>query len=324
MRARIVQTILIALAVAMMSAVARADAWPDRPIRLVVPYPPGGGTDATARIVSAPIAQALGQPLVIENRPGASGLVGTDFVAASAPDGYTILMFADTNTIAPALYAKVMSDPVKDFAPIVQIAIGPLVIFANPTVPVNSIQELIEYARKQPGKLSYASPGNGSAQHMAMERLKLETGIKIQHVPYKGGGQAITDVIGGHVQLGVLGLSAVLPYIKSGKIKPLGITDLRRSALLPNVPTIAESAVPQFQAIQWFGIVAPAKTPPDIVAKLYSAFQKALKEPAVDQRLGELGLTVTPDRSTADFARFIRDDVARWPGIVKAVGVKLD
>lgn len=301
-----------------------AASYPIKPIQMVVPYPPGGGTDATARAIAVPVGLALGHSIVIENRPGASGMVGTDLVASAPPDGYTLLMFADTNTIVPALSTSVKHDPTKAFQPIAQLAIGPLVIFAHPSLPADSIQALVKLARDKPGILSYASAGNGSAQHLAMERLKLETNIKIEHVPYKGGGQAVIDVIGGQVPLGILGLSAALPHIRSGKLKALAVTDSVRASLLPDIPTIAETVVPGFQAVQWFGVVAPSGTPAAIVERLHTEFVKALKIADVEKRLNELGLKSTPERSVDDFTRFIREDAARWPPIVKAAGVKMD
>lgn len=303
---------------------AAAQDFPAKAIRLVVPYPPGGGTDVTARLVATPAAAALGQSIIVDNRPGASGLVGTDLVAAAQPDGYTLLLFADANTIAPALYPQAKNDPVTGFVPIAQLAIGPLVIFAHPSVPVTSVNELIQYARTRSDGLSYASPGNGTAQHLAMERFKLEAKIKILHVPYKGGGQAITDVVGGQVPLGILGLSAALPHIRAGKIKAIAVTDAVRSSLLPDVPTVAEAAIPGFEAVQWFGIVAPARTPRPIVERLHAEFTKALRDPAVISRLQDLGLKPTPDKTAEEFATFIREDARRWPAIVQAVGVKLD
>jgi len=303
---------------------AAAQEFPSKTIRLIVPYPPGGGTDVTARLVALPAAAALGQPIIIDNRPGASGMVGTDLVAAAPPDGYTLLLFADANTIAPALYPQVKNDPVTSFVPIAQLAIGPLVIFAHPDVPITSMKDLMQYVRTRPDGLSYASPGNGTAQHLAMERLKLEASLKILHVPYKGGGQAITDVLGGQVPLGILGLSAALPHIRAGKLRAIAVTDAVRSSLLPDVPTIAEAAIPGFQAVQWFGIVAPAGTPRAIVERLHTEFTKALRDPAVISRLQDLGLKPTPNNTTEQFATFIREDARRWPAIVRAVGVKLD
>ena len=315
---------LVLVLVALICSTAQAETYPTKPIRLVVPYPPGGGTDAVARVVTTPMTGSLGQPLVIENRPGASGLVGTDFAGAADPDGYTLLMFADANTIAPALYAHVNHDPVRDFVPVAELATGPLLIFATRSAPFDTMPELITYARSHPGMLSYASPGNGTAQHLAMERLKMEGAINVLHVPYKGGGQAITDVIAGRVPLGILGLSAALQHVRSGAIKPIAITDSSRSPLLPDVPTVSEAGLPGFEAVQWMGIVAPAKTPKAIVDLLHDAFAKALRDPVVAGRIKDLGLKATPERSSEDFAAFIRDDAKRWPAVVKAVGVKLD
>jgi len=315
---------MVVLCACMATFAAAAQTFPTKPIRLVVPYPPGGGTDATARVLALSAGASLGQPIVVENRPGASGMLGTDLAAAAPADGYTLLMFADTNTIIPSLSANVKSDPVKSFQPIAQVAIGPLVIFANPGLPVDSLTAMVRMAKEKPGSLSYASSGNGSAQHLAMERLKLEAGITIEHVPYKGGGQAVIDVMGGSVPIGILGLSAVIPHIRAGKLKALAITDSTRSSLLPDVPTVAEALLPGFEAVQWFGIVAPAGTPAPIVAQLHAEFTKALRDPEVARRLADLGLKTTPERSPVEFARFIERDYARWPPIIRAVGVKID
>ena len=315
---------LLTIAGALLAHGVAAQPFPNKPIRLVVPYPPGGGTDVTARVIAAPLSASLGQSVIIDNRPGASGLIGTDFVAMSEPDGYALLMFADINTIAPALYPQAKSDPVSDFAPIAQLAIGPLVIFATPALAINSFQDLVKYARERPDALSYASPGNGSAQHLAMERLKLDANIKITHIPYKGGAQAITDVIGGQVPLGIIGLSAALPHIQAGKVKAIAVTSSVRSPLLPQVPTIAESGFSGFEAVQWFGIVAPARTPGAVIAFLHTEFVKALRDPTVVRRLSELGLALTPEKSVAEFGAFISLDTKRWPAIVRTVGIKAD
>ncbi|MBA3504206.1 MAG: tripartite tricarboxylate transporter substrate binding protein [Betaproteobacteria bacterium] len=314
----------VTLATSLIAMGLEAQEFPSKPLHLVVPYPPGGGTDATARTLAVPLSASLKQSVVVENRAGSSGMIGTDFVAKAAPDGYTLVVFTDTNTIAPALYSNLTHDPIKDFEPIAQLGFGPLVIFAHPSLSVASLPELIEYARLNPALLSYASPGNGSAQHLAFEMLKLATKIDVKHIPYKGGGQALNDVVAGHVPLGILGLSAALPQIKLGRIKPLAVTGRSRSLALPQVTTVAETAVPNFEAVQWFAIMAPRGTPSGIVGRLHSEISKALREPAVQDRMASLGLETTPERTPKELATFLSDDLRRWPPIVKSAGIKLD
>jgi tripartite-type tricarboxylate transporter receptor subunit TctC len=299
--------------------------FPSKPLRMVVPFPPGGVMDVTTRSVAAPLSEALGQSILIENRSGGGGNIGTDSVARSAPDGYTLLVVGDHNTIAPALYSKLSYDIVKDFAPITNLVVGSHVLVAHSSLPINSVKELIEQARKTPGELSYASPGSGTAQHLGGEMLKtMAGGLQITHIPYKGGGQAISDLVGGQVKLGVLGLAPVLPHLKSGKLKALGVTGKRRVAILPDVPTIAESGLPGFETVQWYGVVAPAGTPPAVISRLYAELVKAVRQPAVVERLAAVGMEVSPSASPADFAKFIREDIAKWPPVVKSAGARVD
>lgn len=299
--------------------------YPSKPIRLIVPYPPGGVLDVTTRAFAAPLAESLGQQVVVENRPGAGGNIGTDLVARAEPDGYTILMFADTNTIAPSLYKKLNHDPVADFAPITLVVMGSHVFVAHPDLPVRDIPELIAYAKQNPNKLSYASPGNGTAQHLGGEMFKTAAGgLKIAHVPYKGGGQAIIDVVAGQVPLGVLGLAPALPHIKAGRLKALAVTGRARVPVLENVPTLDESGVTGFETVQWYGPAAPAGTPKSVVSRLHREFLKAAQLPAVAAQIARLGLVVKTSETPEEFAAFIRDDIPRWPAIVQAAGAKLD
>jgi tripartite-type tricarboxylate transporter receptor subunit TctC len=305
--------------------VAAAQDYPSKPIKIVVPYPPGGVLDITARAFAAPLAESLGQQVIVDNRPGAGGNIGTDLVARADPDGYTILMFADTNTIAPSLYQKLNHDPVRDFTPITRVVTGSHVLVSHPDVPVHDARELITYARKNPGKLSYASPGNGTAQHLGGEMFKVAGGgLQIAHVPYKGGGQAIIDVVGGQVPLGVLGLAPALPHIKAGRLRALAVTGKSRVPVIAEVPTLDESGLPGFETLQWYGPVVPAGTPEPIVRRLHAEFLKAAQLPAVVARLESMGLAVDTSATPQDFATFIRHDIPRWPSIVQAAGVKLD
>jgi tripartite-type tricarboxylate transporter receptor subunit TctC len=304
---------------------AAAQDYPSKPVRLIVPYAPGGVLDVSARSIAIPLAKELGQQVIVENKPGGGGNIGTDLVARSEPDGYTILMFTDTNTIAPALYRKLSYDPVADFAPVTLLASGSHVVVAHPSLPVASIKELIAYATTHPGKLSYASPGAGTAQHLGGEMLKSAAGgLHITHVPYKGGGQAINDVVGGQVQLAVLGLAPALPHIKAGKLKALGVTGEERVAVLPGVPTIQEAGLPGVQTTQWLGVAVAAGTPAPVQEKLYAAFVKSVNAPSVRSVLDRIGLRVTTSTSPAAFAAFIRSDIQRWPAIVKAAGATAD
>ena len=248
---------MLALSAVVVALVAPAGAqtWPSRPIRLIVPHAPGGVTDVVARLVAQPLGEALGQSVIVENKPGASGLVGTESAASAAPDGYTFVMFVDANTILPSTVKQLNHDPLKSFAPITVLGRGSHVIVAHPSLGVRTLPELIAYAKKNPGTLSYASPGIGSPQNLSMETIKNATGIDLTHIPYKGGGQAIGDVVSGQVKVGVLGMAPALPYIKSGKLIALAVTGAARVALLPDVPTVAESAVPGFETAQWQGIV---------------------------------------------------------------------
>ena len=317
--------ILLATVSLFIACAAGAQGYPDRPVRMLVPFPPGGVMDVSARTVAPFLQQALGQPVIIENRPGSGGMLGTDAGAHAAPDGYTLTVIGDHNTIAPALYARLNHDIVKDFAPITKLVIGSHVLVAHASLPVSSIQELIAAAKAHPGELSYASPGNGTAQHLGAEMFKVMAGnLQITHIPYKGGGQAIGDVVGGQVKLAMLGLAPALPHIKSGKLKALGVTGRKRVAVLPDVPTIAESGLPGFETLQWYGVAAPAGTPPAVIQRLYTELVKAVRQPAAVERLASVGMEVAPSASPGEFARFIREDMVKWPAVVKAAGARID
>ena len=310
---------------ALLPFAAYAQEYPTKPVRLIVPFAPGGVMDLTARSIASPLGEALGQAVVVENRPGGGGNIGTDVVAQAAPDGYTLLMAGDNNSIAPALYAKLNHDVLRDFAPISNLVTGAHIFVAPLSLPANSIRELAALAKARPGALSYASPGNGTAQHLGGEMFKLMAGgLQITHIPYKGGGQAIGDVVGGQVSFGVLGLAPVIPHLKGGKLKALGVTGKRRVAILPDVPTLAESGVPNFETLQWYGVVAPAATPAPIIAKLHAELLKAARTQAFVDRLTAAGMDVVTSPQPEDYQRFIRDDMAKWPAVVKAAGARVD
>jgi len=297
--------------------------YPNKPIRFIVPYPPAGGTDIVARILTEPLAAALGQPIIIENRGGAGGNVGTDVAAKSAPDGYTILFTLSSHTINPKLYAKLPFDVEKDFVPISLAALVPQILVANPSVPANNVAELIALAKREPGKLNYASVGTGSPAHIAGELFKLKAGIDIVHVPYKGGGPAITDTLGGQVQLAFVSIPAALQYVKAGKLKALAVTSDKRSQAAPDIPTIAESGVPDCVVNSWYGALAPTKTPPAIVAKLQAAFVRVLAMPEVKEKLFLQGAEAASS-SSAEFDRRIRDELKQWEYVIREAKIKAE
>lgn len=300
---------------------AAAQAFPTKPIHIVVPYPPGGSLDVTTRPIAAAMSESMGQSVVVENRTGASGMIGTDYVAKAAPDGHTLLMIYEGNIIAPAVFPKLNHDPIRDFAPITNVTVGPHIIVAHPSLPANSLKELIELARREPGKLTFGSPGTASGQHLAGELFKQQAGgLDIRHVPYRGGGQMIVDLVAGHVPLGVIGLPPTLPHIKAGKLKVLAVTARTRSRFLPDVPTVEEAGLAGYETVQWFGAVAPAGTPKPAIDRLFAEFVKALKNPAVVERLTAAGLDIAPSASPQEFGEFMRAELARWPAIVRAAG----
>jgi tripartite-type tricarboxylate transporter receptor subunit TctC len=297
-------------------------AWPSKPIRVIVCYAPGGVTDVVARLVTQPLSEALGQSIVVENKPGANGMIGSQIVADAPPDGYTLLMYVDGNTVLPSIMKKLPFEPLKAFAPITVLGRGSHVIVAHPSLPVRSLGELIAYARKRPGDLSYASPGLASPQSLSMEAIKKASGIDIVHIPYKGGGQAIADVASGQVKLGVLGMAPALAHIQSGKLVPLAVTGGKRSDLLPDVPTVSEAAVPGFETAQWQGIAAPAGTPTEVIKRVHDELVRIMATPAVIERLKSIGMDNSTSPTPDDFRQLIDADLKRWPAIVQAAGIQ--
>ena len=323
---KLVITTLCALAFAIaIAGVAVADPYPTRSIRLVVPFAAGGTSDIFARIIGQKLGERLGQTVVVDDRPGAGGNLGSDLVAKSAPDGYTLVLGSvGTHAINPSLYARMPYDPVKDFAPITLIANVPTVLVVNPIVPAKSVRELIAYARANPGKLNYASAGAGTTQHLAGELFKMKTGIDMVHIPYKGGAPAVTDLLGGQVQLMFPNIPVVRAYIETGKLRPLGIAASHRSPTMPDVPTIAEAAaLDSFDVATWFGILAPAGTPREVVMRLHDVMAQIMDQQETHARLAELGaepLTSTPE----EFGRYIKSEVAAWAAVVKQAGAKIE
>jgi tripartite-type tricarboxylate transporter receptor subunit TctC len=297
--------------------------YPNRPIRFIVPYPPAGGTTIVARIIADPLAAVLGQPIVIDNHGGAAGNIGTEIAAKSAPDGYTVLFTLSSHTINPKLYEKLPFDVEKDFVPISLAALIPQILVAHPSLPANNVAELIALAKREPGKLNYASVGTGSPGHIAGELFKLKTGTDIVHVPYKGGGPAVTDTLGGQVQLLFVSIPAALQYVKAGKLKALAVTSDQRSQAAPEIPTIAESGVPDCVVNSWYGALAPAKTPPAIVAKLQAAFAKVLAQPDVKEKLFLQGAEATSSTS-AEFDQRIRAELKQWEYVIREAKIKAE
>jgi len=311
----------------LVQAQAAAPAWPTKPIRLVVPYPPGGPTDVLLRIVASQLAERLGQAVLIDNKPGASGMVGADQVAKAAPDGYTLLGNASIHVINPSLYAKTPYDAIKDFAPISLVAEVPLVLVVSPSLPAQSVKDLVALAKAKAGGLAFASSGNAAAPHLAGEAFKLAAGVDLLHVPYKGSGPALTDLMGGQVQLMFDSMPSSMPFIQAGKLRALAVTTARRSTALPQLPTVAEAGLPGFDRgfdiSTWYGLWAPAGTPREVVARLGSEVAAIVRQPAVRDRL--LALGAEPVGNAPDeFAAFNRSELAKWARIVKQSGAKVD
>jgi tripartite-type tricarboxylate transporter receptor subunit TctC len=299
-------------------------AFPTKPIRLIVPFTPGGSTDILARAIGQKLTDAWGQSVVIDNRPGAGGIIGMETAAKAAPDGYTLVM-GHVGTLAanPALYKSLPYDPVKDFAPITLIAMVPNVLVVGPAVPSKSVAELVALAKSKPGKLDYGSGGNGSAAHLATEYFKLKAGVDVQHVPYKGTAPALADLLGGQIAFIITGLPPVLPQVKAGKLRILGVASAQRLKQFPDIPTIAESGVPGYEATQWYGILAPAATPKELVAKLNRDIVRALKDPSVAEKLSAEGAEPVGD-SPEQFGAFIRSEIDLWGKVIRATGAKAE
>ena len=301
-----------------------AQGYPTKPIRIIAQFQPGTSTDILARIVAQKLTEVWGQQVVVDNRPGAGAIVGTEIGARAAPDGYTLTMgVSSAFGINPTLYSKLPYDAIRDFAPISNIALTPQTLVASPSFAAKTVKDFVAVAKAKPGTLNYASLGSGSTSHLTMEMFKSAAGIQISHVPYKGSPAAHADVMGGQVPVMFDAIPAVLPHIKSGKLRGLGIGTLTRSPFVPELPTIAESGYPGFEAVGWIGIVAPAKTPDAILEKLNAEIRRMLKDPDVRQRLDQLAFT--PAAGTrAEFAAFIKSEIAKWGKAVKASGAKAD
>lgn len=298
--------------------------WPDKPIRVILAVPAGATPDVTARLVFPGLSQQLGVSLVADNRAGGGGVIGAEIAAKSAPDGYTLFISSPgALTILPHMRKNIPYDTIRDFAPISLISIGPFVLMAHPSVPAKSIKELIALAKAQPGKLNYASAGNGVANHLAGELFKQMAGVDIVHVPYKGAPQAVTDVLAGHMNMMFNSVAPIVGYIKTGKIRVLGIASLQRSPQLPDVPTIHESGVPGFEAVNWFGMFAPAKTPRKIVNRVNSALVQTIKTPDMQSQFIKLGADPVGS-SVEEFTAFVKRDMEKYEKVVRISGAKVD
>jgi tripartite-type tricarboxylate transporter receptor subunit TctC len=303
---------------------AQADTFPSRTVKLVVPFPPGGPLDATGRAIAQKLTEAWGQSVIVENKPGAGGNIGAGYVAKSAPDGYTVVMGAlSTHAVNPSLYPKMPFDAQRDFAPITLVAITPNVLVVNPSLPVHSVKELIAYAKANPGKLSFGSGSIGSAGHLAGELFKVDAGVDMVHVPYKGAAPAMQGLLAGDTQLMFDNLASAMSQVKAGKLRALAVTSAERSKLVSDLPTMAEAGVPGFDISTWYGLLAPAGTPPDVIAKWNADVTKILSAPEMRERLATQGAEAAPD-SPADFAKFIASELVKYAKIVKASGAKVD
>jgi tripartite-type tricarboxylate transporter receptor subunit TctC len=300
-----------------------AEAYPDKPIRLIVPQPPGGTSDILARVLALKLAENLRQQIIIDNRAGASGTIGTDLAAKSPPDGYTLVLVYTTHATTPGIYGKLPYDPVADFAPITLAAAAPLLLVVHPKIPVTSVKELIAYAKTRPGELNFCSAGNGSGSHLAGELFNTMTGVKLTHIPYKGSGLAITELIGGQVQLMFAGIVPIDPHVKSGRVRSIAVSSAKRSVAIPQVPTIAESGLPGFEVVGWYGVLAPARTPHPIVVRLHNELVKILQTQDIRDRLLSEGAEPVGN-TPAEFTAFIKTDIGRWAKVIKAAGAKLD
>jgi tripartite-type tricarboxylate transporter receptor subunit TctC len=314
--------LLVLLSVVLMAdpAAAQSD-YPSRPVRILVPSSPGGGTDILARVLADHLSRSMGGQFFVENRPGAGQMIGIEAVARAAPDGYTLLMAASTLAINPAMYRKVSYDALRDFAPITQVAGLPNVLLVHPSLPVRSLQELVALAKDKPGHLTYASAGIGTSPHMGMELFKSMAGIDLVHVPFRGTGPAVTEMLSGRVPVGLSNTLTAIPHIEGGTLRALGVTGTRRAEALPKVPTIAEAGVPGYEAMQWYGLLAPAGTPPAIVERIAADVAAALRLPDVKERLAADGAEAVGGTPAA-FAALIKEELDKWKKVAHAAGIE--
>jgi len=321
--AAMARILLAGVLMALAGAVTAQQAYPSKPIRFITPYPPGGSTTTVMRVVGEKLTERWGQPVIVDNRPGGNTIIGTDALAKSAPDGYTIMLTTSAHTINPNLFHNLPYDPIKDFAPVATVYSSEFLFAMNPSVPANNLKEFIALAKSKPGQINYASTGAGSPNQLAAELLDMMVGIKMQHIPYKGSGQAIADLLGGQVQLYLTPPLPAVPFVKSGKLKAIAVSGASRLPALPQVPTFTEAGLPGFDINIWYGILAPAGTPKDIVDKMSAEVGKILALPEVKEKLVALGvdpLIATPDQ----FAALLKSDMAMYAKIIKAANIKLE
>ena len=303
---------------------APAQNYPAKSVRMVVPFAAGAGSnDIMARLVAQKLTDALGQQFVVDNRPGASGIIGTEIVAKAQPDGYTVLMMSLTFSVNPSLFSKLPYDTVRDFVPVTMVASAPLMLVVHPSIPVKSVQEFIAYAKANPGKLNFGSGGPGTTPHLAGEMIKTMAGVQMTHIPYKGGAPALTDLVGGQIQFMLENIPGTLPFAKAGKLRALAVTDLKRSPLLPELPTLDESGLKGYQIVGWNGLFVPAGTPQAVVNKLQSEVAKALTLADVKERLSVMGADGVGD-TPQHFAAFIKAEIPKWAKVVKDAGLKVE
>jgi len=310
-------------AASLIASAAVAQGYPSKPVRIVVPFAPGGAVDVVARAVGQRLSEQMGQPVVVENRPGGNANIGADLVAKAAPDGYTVLMGANGLATNMALYKSLPFDTLRDFAPVARVGYAPLVLVVPSRSPSKSLQELIAAAKAKPGSLNYGSAGNGSSGHLATELLRAKTGIDVVHVPYKGGGPALTDLVGERLSFMLINPLEAIPHLKSQRLRALAVAAPKRMAMLPDVPTFAEAGLAGYDASVWWGLVAPAKTPPEALAKLGAETLKALEDPGVREKLSALGAVVDPQGPEA-FGRFLKDEIDKWAQVIKAAAIQPD
>ena len=320
---KLIRSLLVLALLALLQVPALAQQWPAKPVRLLIPYPPGGSAEILARPIAQKLTERWGQPVVLDFRPGAGGTIATEVTAKAAPDGYTIIMVLAAHAINHSLYAKLPFDTLRDFAPVSLVASLSLIVVTPPSVPANSIKELIALGKAKPGSLNFASAGNGNTSHLAGELFKTMTGVDMVHVPYKGSGPSLIALLGGEVSLMFDSISSSLPHVKAGKLKALAVTSAKRSHVMPQLPTVAESGLPDFIVDGWYGILAPAGTPPAIVNKMSADIARVMQTPDARERIMGSGYDIigsTPEQ----FGAHLRSEVARWAKVVKASGARVD
>ena len=304
-------------------AVAQAQDYPSRPIRVVVPFSPGGAVDGPMRVIAQELSKRLGQQVIVDNKPGAGATIGTDVVAKASPDGYTLLLASQTNAISATLYPKLSYDPIDDFAPISLIGREPGVLVVHPSLPVKTFQEFVAYVKERPGRIDYASSGNGSGQHLFVALLASMTGMKMNHVPYRGSGQATADLLGGQVQVSIPGTAGMVGHIKAGKLRALAVTGAKRSPQLPDVPTVMESGVPGYEAYVWMGLLAPKGTPAPIIDKLFRELTQVLATSEVKTYMASAGIEIVGS-TPPEFGAFFRSEKELWAKVIRETGAKID